>query len=130
MLFSDIFHLLRFVWIAKLETKYFGQKLCKLTVRFLTSLCHLDISFLLLLIVVDWRMLLCSFNPVKSSHIFSFIVLVKDYKTGLFNHVFFGVLSNNFIYDWVWINVFSTFSLDLRLGDVSSILQTGSLHSL
>ena len=48
MLLSEIFHLLRFVWFAKLETKYFRRKLYKLIGRFLTSLYHLDISLLLL----------------------------------------------------------------------------------
>ena len=77
LLFSDIFHLLRFVRFAKLENKYFWQKLYKLIARFLTSLCHLDIFLLLLCIVIDWMMLLSSFNYMKSSHIFSLLFLLK-----------------------------------------------------
>ena len=76
MLCSDIIHP-RFARFAKLETKYFRQKLYKLIERFLTSLCHLDISLLMLCIVINWMMLLCFFNYMKSSHIFSLLFLLK-----------------------------------------------------
>ena len=132
LLFSDIFHLLRFVRFAKLETKYFRQKLCKLIGRFLTSLWYLDISLLLLRIVIDWMMLLCSFSFMKSSHIFWLLFLLKILRQFFLTLYFSGstvtVLSIIESGLTCLVLVISWSFVASRFGEVLRILRTDSLH--
>ena len=133
-MFFDIFHLLRFVRFAKLDSKYFRQKLCKLIGRLLVSLCYMDISLLLLRIVIDWMMLFCSFNSIKSTHIFSLFFLLKIlrqffltlYNPGSMVTVLFMIEHEL----TCLVLLISSSFLASRFGDVLIILRIDSLHSL